>query len=831
MSARKTVMPAIPPVGSASSPEDLRRFADATKEALEVGLGRRGDTLDRFLTVRDLEDIGVVRTKGGTLVGTGAAIPPGGQPGAPIFQPGDPDFGDEDYTIPPKPTNVTARGIPPSSIMVTWDPPNYSNHAYTEVFVLQANPSFDAMLARSPAFDRGKPHNTSTNPHVSFAGTGSGSQFFHRDLVRLVDPTLDALDQALNPTAYFYWVRFVSTANVPGPFHTTGAGAMGRLSIDPVAVLDAMAANIRDSGIYPNLRQLIGGHTPEELAEIAAKGNLTRFFKSDVASVRSDVQGLAGVIGDTSFLAQNETLSSITRMQGDTLRSLWSVRMNVTQGGVTHAAGFGLGLDVNSEGQAISTFLVNANQFAIMGPTTPAVAIRSMSVVVSNPALADVTFVTPYTLPDGIGYTVVASTAPGSPIASLDNIACTVVSQNAFGARLRRTSGSWPGNVADGVGARWGLAILGESSIPFIVDTVRNVVGIRGSLIVDGLVRGTQGEFDALTADTAFFRHVTAEVMRAKLFVGDQIIAGASEGNTSNWRVELNSPTATGTDAANWPMRYWRPGGGAGGVLLPGMTAGQMAFGLDRMGNLFVGGHLSVGKNAVIATTGDTVASFGGAGADGDYALWVGPKGVDGQLGTYGGNGRGRTEGSALFWIKDNGRAGFGDIDLFLGPNALSLPTLAASKQEGATITGHYEQNRLGPGPRATSVVTSAVSTEALTIRALRSGAAARTLVIVTGVLYSFGTEGNGDDKRFLLRAKLVGSRETTEGVVIQQLEMDDYKPEGWDYTLMGVVDMPAGDYYVRLELINIQDRKMSICRGWNAVAMQLSANAGLVSG
>lgn len=134
---------------------------------------------------------------------------------------------------------------------------------------------------------------------------------------------------------------------------------------------------------------------------------------------------------------------------------------------------------------------------------------------------------------------------------------------------------------------------------PFIVDTVNNVVGIRGSLIVDGLIAADEAEFQNLTVTTGFIQHLSSEVMRADLVVANRLIAGVSEASSAGWRAELNKPGNPG-DQANWrPFRYWDP------------STGQVGFEVDGLGNTTVGRNLIVGANATIRSTGSHLTSIG----------------------------------------------------------------------------------------------------------------------------------------------------------------------------------------------------------------------------
>lgn len=793
---RRTNVPAIPEI--ARSETAIDSALKALKEATEVGYGRRGDPLDRFVTMRDLKGAGL----GTVVVGPGGAAlaPPSGGSGAPLVPYVPPDYGDTDYTVPPAPTGVTGRGVPPDSIMVTWDPPNYGNHAYAEVYALLENPdgsprTLGELQADLPA---------------GYAGRADGTIFMHRNLVNVPRTTDTTLDAALYPSVRYYWVRFVSTAGVKGPFAPL-RGAAVPMSIDPVLVLDAMIANVTATPIYGNLRSFIGVIPNDPIIQAG------------------------GVLGYITA-----TASSIDGR----LQSLWSVNMrHNTSTGLVYSTGFGLGIETDeTTGRSLSTFLINANQFAIMGATggMPGAAITGITgFSVGTDAIVRAYVFTAshgFNLTDRKKVTISGATGAArinatttipSPFERISGVDGFVVGTGVDGL-LRNyldillpglgigfpTLPTWADPQHPSYNATWverfSPAAMPPTSIPFVVDTTRNVVGIRGDLIVDGLVRAQSGVFGELTATNAFVDHMRSNIIDANVIVGQRIIAGApgigaiSTGAyqaISNYVIELNNPVAN-----NFALRFWKP------------QTNDVRFSLDRAGNMVVGGHMSVAGNGVIGTTGTNLASFGGAGADGDYAMWIGP-----QSG-YGTNGAGRTEATGAFWVKDNGRAGF-NLDLFLGENALALPILTANNQAGAAVIAGTG------GPRAGSSVVSAVSSTPIAIKALRNGGMPVVWVQASGYLMSQNTSGDGDNKRFTFRVQLVGSPGATTGIVVQTIQMDDYFPEAWTFSLSGAVQAPAGNYWVRLDILPpIENRPMSIMTGWNAIAMQVTANGGLAA-
>ncbi len=158
--SKETRVPAIP---NSSDPA-----VKALKEALEVRLGRRGNELDRAITVRELYENGVINLKGkpSATVGSNQAMTPTTIVG--------------DTSAPPKPTNVVANGAFVGTL-VSWDKP--------------ARTDLSAEIWRNNSDDR---------TTAVLTGTASGN--IYSDLVG-------------HGQTYYYWVRFVSEAGVTGPFN------------------------------------------------------------------------------------------------------------------------------------------------------------------------------------------------------------------------------------------------------------------------------------------------------------------------------------------------------------------------------------------------------------------------------------------------------------------------------------------------------------------------------------------------------------------------------------------------------------------------------------
>lgn len=187
-----------------AQPKTVQDFLNATHSILRVGLGRAGSSLDRWVTIRDLYEGGLIRLVEGTTfsLNTGSNTT-GFQP-----VPGPPD-----YTVPPTPTGLlVAAGM--GLNILRWDNPAevYGNHSYTEVW-------------------RADTDNIGVAQRI-----GTTDFFLYSDSFGDTNVT------------YYYWIRFVSKQNKEGPFNaTTGTqGTSGYVVAENIFVnnLSAISADL-----------------------------------------------------------------------------------------------------------------------------------------------------------------------------------------------------------------------------------------------------------------------------------------------------------------------------------------------------------------------------------------------------------------------------------------------------------------------------------------------------------------------------------------------------------------------------------------------------------
>ena len=117
----KTKVPALKNIPSTVDRE-LRDTLVSMKEAQEIRLGRLGDPLDRAVTLRELVDSGMAKQ---------LTERPFNPDGLTDFIPNDETI--QDLSIPPAPTGLEASGAF-TEVIVNWNPAQYSNHAFTEVW-------------------------------------------------------------------------------------------------------------------------------------------------------------------------------------------------------------------------------------------------------------------------------------------------------------------------------------------------------------------------------------------------------------------------------------------------------------------------------------------------------------------------------------------------------------------------------------------------------------------------------------------------------------------------------------------------------------------------
>ena len=286
---------------------ELRDTLQSMKEAQEIRLGRLGDPLDRAVTLRELINSGLAKSlskKPFDPNGTGQDFIPGGEE-------------EGDLTIPPAPTGLTASGVF-TEIIVDWNPAQYSNHAYTEVWRSRDDEIGTATLI------------TTTSSFIITDAVG-------------YDET------------YFYWVRFVSTSNVKGPFNQTNGtkaetvenigAVMQQLSEDlsnlpgySALATNTSTATIVKSSSEPSTRSNGDALQPNDIWFDTDDGQIYTRNTANSAWVAGRDATLVNLFGSTSFTGSTLTAAmataqsdiiTVTNAQSSTATSLTNLTANV----------------------------------------------------------------------------------------------------------------------------------------------------------------------------------------------------------------------------------------------------------------------------------------------------------------------------------------------------------------------------------------------------------------------------------------------------------------------------------------------------------------------
>jgi hypothetical protein len=327
---RRTKVPSIPD----PTPDGLVDIARAVKSVLDVREGRAGDKQDRFVSFRDLEDLRLIDDaakssedpEGEGDDGGGGDKPPGYNPGT-------------DPTVPPQPTGFRVDGGY-GVIMLDWDTPQslYKNHSYTEIW-----------------------RNT-----VDVIGNAV-----------LVGTTIAAVytDPVPASRTYYYWIRFVSQANVTGPYNST-SGTVGTSAIDVPAVLNALTGQITQSQLYADLGARIDLIDGDE----GLPGSFAYRWRQMYDQNQAQFTYLDRLYADlNSAVARTSTTLSTTVGQNTTSIQVNAESINGIQAKYTvkidnngYVSGYGL-ISTANTGTPTSEFAVRADKFYVASPTGPGI--------------------------------------------------------------------------------------------------------------------------------------------------------------------------------------------------------------------------------------------------------------------------------------------------------------------------------------------------------------------------------------------------------------------------------------------------------------------------
>lgn len=187
------------------------RDIDALAENMEIATGQRGSGLDRMITVRDLNKLGLAeinRQQTGKV-----SVKP--RPETPV-KPG---------PLPHAPVNVFASGAY-TVILLEWGAPTYQGHAHAEIWrAAEDNLSKAVRIAT-----------TAANVYPDPVGTHFGA---------------------------YYWVRFVNANDRAGPYQST-AGVYAETSRDVGDIIEDLEGKLNESHLTTELREKIDDAASQE---------------------------------------------------------------------------------------------------------------------------------------------------------------------------------------------------------------------------------------------------------------------------------------------------------------------------------------------------------------------------------------------------------------------------------------------------------------------------------------------------------------------------------------------------------------------------------------
>ena len=280
------------PSVSSPLPRDLQQFIQRVREALE------GGGADAVVTLRQLIAAGVVESKsGGGFALVGGTIDP---------------------ARPPR--NLSASGAL-ANIILSWDAPNYSGHAYTEVWAHQSDVVGDAVLV----------------------GMTAGNSFAHN------------LGAA---ATRYYWARNVNQNGVASAYNATN-GTEGTTGQDAAYLLEVLTDEITTGQLANALTSRI------DLIDGAGTGSVNARIVTQATTTTNELALKADASTVTTLVTTVGTNTAAVQVHATSINGLGAqYTVKIDNNGAV--AGFGLASTTTGAGNITSEFIVNADRFAIM---------------------------------------------------------------------------------------------------------------------------------------------------------------------------------------------------------------------------------------------------------------------------------------------------------------------------------------------------------------------------------------------------------------------------------------------------------------------------------
>mgnify|MGYP001375908661 CR=1 FL=1 len=482
-----TTVPGIPKP-PANLDAETKRYLEALTEAIEIRLGRRGDTRDRAITLRELIDSGLAKE----LLNN--PFDPN-NPGSTFTTPTSFDDDVPYLETPNAPTGFAVySGY--ETIILRWDFPFYANHSATLIYRYATDSIGDAKIAGE----------------ISRA---SGRVF--------VDPVGE-------DKSYYYWIAHQTTDGKIGPFNST-SGTLGETELSKDSILDHLVASIPAVAFATGLEPIevvdalpnVSGYTGPTLVFLTTDGKLYRYVNGAWTAAVATVD-LTGTIATLQIaaLAVTNAKIAVNAITGDVIAAGAIVATKIANDAVTNAkiATNAITGDVIAASAITTTKILDG---AIETAKLDANAVTAAKIAAGTITAAQIaagTITATQILANTITATqILANTITAAQIA-VNTITANEIATNAV--------------TADAI-------LAGSIQAGAIAASAINAT----NLIVDDVIVGDHIQGNTITATHIAAGTITATQIAGATITGDKIVANTIEAT----KIKLDNATIEGNAA------------------------------------------------------------------------------------------------------------------------------------------------------------------------------------------------------------------------------------------------------------------------------------------